>query len=71
MTAVRARLDSERSDNVVLALVVWLCLLPVLLLVTLPVLGWRWALGVAAVALLACFAACARGLLRGAGGSGR
>ena len=56
----------ESGDTAVLALLAWLCTLPLLLLVIVPVLGWRtggvlallWFGVVAAV----CYAVCARRL---------
>jgi uncharacterized membrane protein YqjE len=49
---------STRSDEMLLALAVWLCGLPLLTLIVLPWLGWPAALTAAAVLLLAALAAC-------------
>lgn len=50
------------SDEMLLALAVWLCSLPLVALLVLPWLGWQAALTVAlallTAALLACWGAC-------------
>ena len=69
MTELGARFGPEGSDRFLVTFAVWLCLLPVLLLVAVPAFGWTWALALAAVALVSCLAVCAAGLRRrGAGG---
>lgn len=62
------RTGSTHGDTLLLAFVAWLCSLPALLLVAVPLLGWRaggllalvWLAGVAA----ACFAVCVRRVSR-------
>lgn len=60
--AALRRLASGRAETVVLGLVAWLCSLPLLLLLVVPIVGWRVA-GTVSVAwlatlLLVCFAIC-------------
>jgi hypothetical protein len=63
---VSGGIAGECGDPVLLAFVAWICGLPLLLLITVPFLGWRGG-GVLALLLLgiiaaACFALCARRL---------
>ena len=52
------------SDEMLLALSVWLCSLPLVALFVIPFFGWETAAGVAValfvVALLTCWGACGR-----------
>lgn len=64
----RRRVTDEHGDTALLAFLAWLCSLPLLLLVTVPFLGWR-AGGLLAllwfgVVATACFAACVRRVRR-------
>ena len=56
---------ADRSPTMVLALVVWLCALPFVLLLVMPLLGLRAAAGVALALLLGialvCWALCSVG----------
>ena len=71
LTAQRTRrkaqsttVEGPRGDTALLAGVVWLCGLPLVLLVAVPFLGWRagavLALAWLAIAAVACFAVCAQ-----------
>ena len=64
MSTLRAE-KTDRSSTMILALVVWLCALPFVFLLVMPLLGFRAALGVALALLLGialvCWALCSVG----------
>ena len=62
-------MEGEHADTVLLAVVAWLCSLPLVLLLAVPLLGWR-AGGLLALlwfglAVVACFGVCVHRLRQG------
>jgi len=58
MTALRKFLSGLHDTTMVLSLMLWLCVPPFVLLLTVPFFGWQVGIPAVAIALLLILAAC-------------